>query len=83
LIAVPSVKKNRDSRHSGGSRLQSNIPIKGKWPILKCIALSLKIFFTLKVFLQDFLIAQLPKITKEGVQEAECLEEEAKVSLLL
>jgi predicted thioesterase len=35
------------------------------------------------VFLQDFLIAQLPKITKEGLQEAECLEEEAKVSSLL
>jgi hypothetical protein len=29
------------------------------------------------------LITQLPKITKEGLQEAECLEEEAKVASFL
>jgi hypothetical protein len=40
-------------------------------------------YFTLQVFLQAFLIAQLPKITKEGLQEAECLEEEAKVASFL
>jgi hypothetical protein len=40
-------------------------------------------YFTLQVFLRVFLIAHLPKITKESLQEAECLEEEAKVSSLL
>jgi hypothetical protein len=40
-------------------------------------------YFTLQVFLQVFLIAQLPKITKEGLHGAECLEEEAKVASFL
>jgi hypothetical protein len=32
-------------------------------------------YFALQMFLQ---VPLLPKITKEGLQEAECLEEEAK-----
>jgi hypothetical protein len=38
-------------------------------------------YFALQTFLQvPLLTTQLPKITKEGLQEAECLEEEAKVA---
>jgi hypothetical protein len=63
---------------------KTKIPTKRKWPILKCIALSTKIFFASQTFLQVLLLTvQLPKITKEGLQEAEGLEEEAKVSSFL
>jgi hypothetical protein len=59
---------------------RTKIPTKGKWPILKCIALSIKIFFASQTFLQVLLlIIQLLKITKEGLQEAVGLGEEAKV----
>jgi hypothetical protein len=41
-------------------------------------------FFASQTFLQVLLLTmQLPKITKEGLQEAEGLEEEAKVSSFL
>jgi hypothetical protein len=41
-------------------------------------------YFALQTFLQvPLLTTQLPKITKEGLQEAECLEEEAKVASFL
>jgi hypothetical protein len=63
---------------------RTKIPTKGKWLVLKCIALSTKIFFASQTFLQVLLLTmQLPKITKEGLQEAEGLQEEAKVSSLL
>jgi hypothetical protein len=40
--------------------------------------------FALQTFLQvPLLTTQLPKITKEGLQEVECLEEEAKVASFL
>jgi hypothetical protein len=62
----------------------TKIPTKGKWLILKSIALSTKIFFASQTFLQVLqLTVQLPKITKEGLQEAEGLQEEAKVSSFL
>jgi hypothetical protein len=63
---------------------RTKIPTKGKWPILKCIALSIKIFFASQTFLQVLLLTiQLFNITKEGLQEAEGLQEEAKVSSFL
>jgi hypothetical protein len=63
---------------------RTKIPTKGKWPILKCIALSRKIFFASRTFLQVLLLTMpLPTITKEGLQEAEGLQEEAKVSSFL
>jgi hypothetical protein len=41
-------------------------------------------YFALQTFLQVLLLTtQLPKITKEGLQEAESLEEEAKVASFL
>jgi hypothetical protein len=41
-------------------------------------------YFALQTFLQvPLLTTQLPKITREGLQEAECLEEEAKVASFL
>jgi hypothetical protein len=44
------------------------IPTKGKCPILKCIALSAKLFFALQTFLQVLLLTtQLLKIAKEGL----------------
>jgi hypothetical protein len=62
---------------------RTKIPTKGRWPILKFIALSKK-YFASQMFLQVLpLTALLPKITKEGLQEAESLEEEAKVSSFL
>jgi hypothetical protein len=40
-------------------------------------------YFALQTFLQvSLLTTQLPNITKEGLQKAECLEEEAKVCFL-
>jgi hypothetical protein len=66
------------------SRLQNKIQTKGKWPILKCVDLSTKKNFASLMLLQVLLLTtQLPKITKEGLQEAECLEEEAKVTSFL
>jgi hypothetical protein len=57
-----------------------NLDKRKKWPILKCIALSTQ-YFALQTFLQvPLLTTQLSKITKEGMQEAECPEEEAKVA---
>jgi hypothetical protein len=50
----------------------------------KCTVLSTKTFFASQAFLQVLLLTvQLPKVTKEGMQEAEGLEEEAKVSSFL
>jgi hypothetical protein len=63
---------------------RTKIPRKGEWPILKCIALSTKISFASRTFLQVLLLTMpLPKITKEGLQEAEGPQEEAKVSSFL
>jgi hypothetical protein len=46
--------------------------------------LSTKIFFASQTFLQVLLLTmQLPKITKGSLQEAEGLEEEAKVASFL
>jgi hypothetical protein len=63
---------------------RTKIPTKGKWPILKYVALSTKIFFASQTFLQVLLLTmQLPEITKGGLQEVEGLEEEAKVASFL
>jgi hypothetical protein len=57
---------------------------KGEGPILKCIALSTKNIFASLMLLQVLLLTtQLPKVTKDGLQEAECLEEEVKVTSFL
>jgi hypothetical protein len=41
-------------------------------------------YFALQAFLQvPLLTIQLPKITREGLQESECLDEEAKVASFL
>jgi hypothetical protein len=84
LIAVPSVRDTEIAGIREEAAFRTKIPTKGKWPILKCIALSAKIFFALQTFLQVVLLTiRLLKITKEGLQEAEGLEEEAKVSSFL
>jgi hypothetical protein len=84
LIAVPSVRDTKIAGIREESAFRTKIPTKGKWSILKCIALSAKIFFALQTFLQFLLLTiQLLKIAKEGLQEAEGLEEEAKVSSFL
>jgi hypothetical protein len=76
LIAVSSIRKMEVAgiREEAAFRAKK-ILTKGTWPILKCIALSTKKYFALQMFLQvPLLKTQLPKITKEGLQEAECLE---------
>jgi hypothetical protein len=84
LIAVPSVREKEIAGIQEEAAFRTKIPTKGKWPILKCIALSTKIFFALQAFLQVLLLTiRLLKITKEGLQEAEGLGEEAKVSSFL
>jgi hypothetical protein len=84
LIAIPSVRETEIAGIREKAAFRTKIPIKGKWPILKCIALSTKIFFASQTFLQVLLlIIQLFEIIEEGLQEAEGLEEEAKVSSFL
>jgi hypothetical protein len=84
LIVVPSVRETDIADIRGEAAFRTKIPTKGKWPILKCIALSTKIFFASQTFLQVLLLTiRLLKITKEGLHEAECLGEEAKVSSFL
>jgi hypothetical protein len=84
LIAVPSIRETEIVGIREEAAFRTKIPTKGKWPILKCIALSTKIFFASQTFLQVILLTiQLLKITKEGLPKAEGLEEEAKVSSFL
>jgi hypothetical protein len=84
LIVVPSVRETEIAGIREEAAFRTKIPTKGKWPILKCVALSTKIFFASQTFLQVLLLTiQLLKITKDGPQEAEGLEEEAKVSSFL
>jgi hypothetical protein len=84
LIAVPSVRETEIAGIREEAAFRTKILTKGKWPILKCIALSTKIFFASQMFLQVLLLTMpLPKITKEGLQEAEGMKEEAKVSSFL
>jgi hypothetical protein len=84
LIVVPSVRETEIAGIREEAAFRTKIPTKGKWPILKCIALSTRIFFASQTFLQVLLLTmQPPKITKEGMQEAEGLKEEAKVSSFL
>jgi hypothetical protein len=84
LIAVPSVRDTEIAGIREEAALRTKIPTKGKWPILKCIALSTTIFFALQTFLQVLLLTmQLLEIAKECLQKAEGLEEEAKVSSFL
>jgi hypothetical protein len=84
LIDAPSVRETEIAGIREKATFRAKIPTKGKWPILECIALSTKIFFPSQTFLQVLLlIMQLLKITKEGLEEAEGLEEEAKISSFL
>jgi hypothetical protein len=84
LIDVPSIRETEIVGIWEEAAFRTKIPAKGKWPILMCIALSTKIFFASQTFLQVLLLViQLLKITKEGLREAEGLEEEAKVSSFL
>jgi hypothetical protein len=63
---------------------RTKIPTKAKWPILKYVAISTKIFFASQTFLQILLLTmQLPELTKGSLQEAEGIEEEAKVASFL
>jgi hypothetical protein len=68
LIAVPSVREMEIAGIWEEAAFRTKIPTKGKWTILKCIALSTNIFFASQTFLQVLLLTvQLPKITKEGL----------------
>jgi hypothetical protein len=84
LIAVPSVRETEIAGIREEAAFRTKIPTKGKWPILKCIALSTKIFFASQMFLQVLLLTiKLLKIIKECLHLAEGLQEEAKVSSFL
>jgi hypothetical protein len=84
LIAVPSIRETEIASIWEEAAFRTKILTKGKWLILKCIALRTKIFFASRTFLQVLLLTMpQPKITKEGMQEAEGLQEEAKVSSFL
>jgi hypothetical protein len=84
LIAVTSIKDTEIAGIRKEASFRTKIPTKGKWPILKYVALSTKIFFAPQTFLQVLLLTmQLREITKGGLQEAEGLEEEAKVASFL
>jgi hypothetical protein len=72
LIAVPSVRETEIAGIREEAAFRTKISTKEKWPILKCIALSTKIFFASQTFLQVLLLTiELLKITKEGLHEAE------------
>jgi hypothetical protein len=45
LIVVPSVRETEIVGIREEAAFRTKIPTKGKWPILKCIALSTKLFF--------------------------------------
>jgi hypothetical protein len=65
------------------SRLQNTNLGKRRWPILKCIVLSMKMFYIMNISCRFFYLAtQPPKITRESLREAGCLEEEAKVCFI-
>jgi hypothetical protein len=84
LIAVTSIRDTEIASIRKEAAFKTKIPTKGKWPILKYVALSTKIFFASQTFLQVLLLTmQLLEITKGGLQEAEGLEEEAKVASFL
>jgi hypothetical protein len=83
LIAVTSIRDPEIAGIWEEAAFRTKNSNKGKWPILKHIPLAQK-YFALQTFLQVLLLTtQLPKIAKEGMQEAEGLEEEAKVSSFL
>jgi hypothetical protein len=68
----------------GRSRLQNKNLDKERMSNTKVYCPWHKKFFASQAFLQVLLLTgQLPKITKEGLQEAEGLQEEAKVSSFL
>jgi hypothetical protein len=78
LIDVPSIREMKIAGIREEAAFGMKIPTKGKWPILKCIAHSTKIFFASQTFLQVLLLLiRLLEITEEGLQE------EAKVSSFL
>jgi hypothetical protein len=84
LVVVTSIRDTEIAGIREEAVFRTKIPTKGKWPILKYVALSTKNFFASQTFLQVLLLTmQLPKITKGGMQEAEGLEEEAKVASFL
>jgi hypothetical protein len=83
LIAITSIRNTEIAGIRERSRLQKQKLLrKGKWPILKCFALSTKIFCITDVLAGFFTDNTLPKITREGLQKAGCLEEEAKVCFI-
>jgi hypothetical protein len=45
LTAVTSIRDTKIAGIREEAAFRKKIPTKGKWPILKCIALSTKIFF--------------------------------------
>jgi hypothetical protein len=53
LIAIASITEIAGIREEAVFRIK--IPTRGKWLILKCSALSIKIFFTSQAFLQVLL----------------------------
>jgi hypothetical protein len=55
LIAVASIKNMETAGVRERSRLQNKNPDKRKWPILKCISLSTKIFYITGVLAGSFI----------------------------
>jgi hypothetical protein len=68
LIAVPSVIDTEIAGIREEAAFRTKISTKGKWPILKCIALSTIIFFASQMLLQVLLLKiEGPKWrTREG-----------------
>jgi hypothetical protein len=70
LVVVPSVKETGIVGIREEAAFRKKIPTKGKWPILKCIALSTKIFFASQTFLQVLLLTiQLLRIQKKACRK--------------
>jgi hypothetical protein len=55
LIAVRSIRNIETAGVQERSRLQNKNPDKRKWPILKCIALSTKIFYVTGILAGSFI----------------------------
>jgi hypothetical protein len=55
LIVVPSIRKTEVAGIREEAAFRTKIPTRGKWPILKCIALSTKIFCITNILVGAFI----------------------------
>jgi hypothetical protein len=78
-IGITSIKNTEIAGVRERSRLHNKNPDKRRWPILKCIALSTKVFYITNISCR-FFYWQPSRLSlqREARWEAEGLEEEAK-----